>query len=189
MDLVAAISGRRTIRFYQQRPVEKEKLFNLIEAARMAPSAANAQPLRYVVVMQPELVAKLFAVTKWAGRVTPRRTPQAGVNAPPVFLAITCKANTDPQVDAGSAIAHLVLSAYAQGLGCCWIGAFDHAAADLILGLSENVRTLYLVAVGYPAEKPVRDDIPATGNVGYYLDNDDILHVPKYTVDALTEWR
>ncbi|MDD3119325.1 MAG: nitroreductase family protein, partial [Victivallales bacterium] len=119
-----------------------------------------------------------------------RRTPQWGVTAPPVFMAITAAAGGDwVQVDAGAAIVQLQLAAYALGLGCCWIGAFDHAAADRILQLSAGMRTVYLVAVGYPAESPVRDDIGGDGEVGYYLDAADILHVPKYTVDAITDWR
>jgi len=189
MDVLAAIKGRRTIRHFQQRPVERELLVQLIDAARMASSGANGQPLRYIVVQDRQLVENIFSTTRWALRVAPRRTPVIGGTAPPVFIAVTCASGSNPQVEAGAAIENLQLMAFSLGLGCCWIGAYDRIKADKFMALPENTATIYLVAVGYPAESPVTEDIQQDDDPGYYLDAENVLHVPKYSVETITEWR
>jgi len=188
MDLFEALKGRRTIRRFSQQSVEKEKLLGLVDAARLASSGGNLQPLRYIVVRDRVLVDQLFAVTQWAGMVKPRRNPELGKTSPPVFIAVTKKAGANPQVEAGASIQNMQLAAYGMGLGCCWIGAYDHHQADSILKL-EGVETIYLVAVGYPAEEPVLENVALTESIKYYLDDSDVLHVPKYLAEAITEWR
>lgn len=189
MDIAAAIKGRRTVRRFKQQPVEREKLYQLIDAARLASSGANRQPLRYVVVQDSCIVGQLFTTAKWALRVVPRRTPVLGVSAPPVFIVVTVDSGTNPQVEAGAAIENIQLMAFSLGLGCCWIGAYDRKTADKIIGLPESAESIYLVAVGYPDESPVSEDINLDADSGYYLDDNNVLHVPKYAVDAITCWR
>jgi len=188
MDLFMAIQGRRTVRKFEQRPVEKDKIMLLLEAARLASSGGNLQPLRYLVIQNPELVKKLLAVTQWAAQVKPHRDPIPGKTAPLMFIAVTKKAGSNPQVEAGAAIENLQLAAYGLGLGCCWIGAYDHRQADGILEL-KDMETIYLVAVGYPAEVPVLENVGRAGSIKYYLDDHDVLHMPKYRIEAITEWR
>lgn len=189
MELNDAIRGRRTVRRFQQKPVEKDKLHAMIEAARLASSGSNQQPLRYQVIQDAGLVTQLLSVTHWAGQVQPRRNPELGKTAPLVFIVVTKHSNANPQVEAGAAIQNMQLTAYAQGLGCCWIGAYDHKEADRILGLDARCESIYLVAVGYPGEAPVLENVGPDASIKYYLDDNDVLHVPKYTVEAITEWR
>ena len=75
------------------------------------------------------------------------------------------------------------------GLGTCWIGAYKKDEVQRILNLPEQQETIYLLAVGYPDETPVQEDIDIDESMKYYLDNDDVLHVPKLKVGAITEWR
>ncbi len=189
MDLVKAIKSRRTVRKFKQLQVDKDTLYNLIDAARLASCGANLQPLRYIVVQEQELVNNLLDQTNWAGNVKPRRNPIKGETAPLTFIVVTKKAGTNPAVDAGAAIENLQLMACGLELGCCWIGAYDHKAVDKILELDENTESIYLVAVGYPDETPVSEDIELDQPQKYYLDDNDVLHVPKYSVNAITEWR
>lgn len=184
-DLLA----RRTIRFFRQEMPKEDDLRAMLEAARCASSAANAQVLRYMVIRSPELAEKLFCCTAYAGLVKPRRSPVWGVNAARVYFAVLAPPERG-EADAGAALQSMEFAAWDRGLGCCWVGAFDHAEADRLLAPPEGLRTRYLMAVGYPAELlPVRDDIGADGSPAYYLDADDRLHVPKFTADALTVWK
>jgi len=163
----------------------------MVESACHAPSAANNQVLRYTIVRNPDLVQAVFYHTKYAGRVTPRRSPEWGVNAPSAFIAVSAVKNgpsISPMVyaDAGAALMSMQFSAVEEGLGCCWIGAFNAREVTEILAIDPSEQLIFLLAVGHPAEKPVEDTIEISESVAYYLDEYDCLHVPKYKVEAVT---
>ncbi len=183
------ILERRTVRFFEQKMPQEPDLRAMLEAARTAASASNAQVLRYMVIRTPDLSEKIFHCSAFAGRVKPRRNPVWGKNAALTYMAILAPEGKG-EADAGAAIQSMMFAAWERGLGCCWIGAFDHAEADRLLTPPAGLHVRYLLAVGYPAELlPVREDIPANGDPGYYLDDEDRLHVPKFTVNALTVWK
>ena len=152
MNVYEAIEKRRSIRAYKNRPVEQEKLDRILEAARQAPSASNRQEWRFVVVRDPELRQSLMAA---AGN-------QGFVGEAPVVIA--CCAETDNHVmrcgqlcypiDVAIAVDHLTLAAAEEGLGTCWIGAFNEREAKDILGIPESVRVVQLLTLGYPDTTP-----------------------------------
>ena len=189
MDVVKAIKSRRTIRRFKQLQVDKDTLSKIIDAGRLASSAANTQPLRYIVAQEQLLVEQLFELTHWAARVKPGRNPVKGISAPLTFIVIVQKSGGNALADAGAAIQNMQLMACALELGCCWIGAYDHKEADKLLELDEHTESLYLLAIGYPNESPVSEDISLEDDQAYYLDGKDVLHVPKYSVNAITQWR
>ncbi|NPV14408.1 hypothetical protein HPY86_05705 [candidate division WOR-3 bacterium] len=152
---------RRSVRKFSERPVEREKLALCLEAARIAPSADNGQPWRFLVfddaAKKQELAQAVFkgvfAVSKHFARA-------------PVLVALLLKesfvinrlgggtAGTPFQfIDAGIAGEHFVLAAAEQGLGTCWIGWFDTRALLKHLKLGPGYRAVALIAVGYPAEE------------------------------------
>jgi nitroreductase len=149
MDIYAAIRQRFSVRAYQAKPVEKEKLLRILEAARLAPSASNRQEWRFVVVTDQETRKRLSQAAR----------NQKFVGDAPVVIA--CCAETDNHVmscgqlcypiDVAIAIDHLTLAAVAEGLGTCWIGAFSEEQAREILGIPKNVRIVELLPLGYPA--------------------------------------
>ncbi|MBQ7178209.1 MAG: nitroreductase family protein [Victivallales bacterium] len=192
MDIFEAIRNRRTIRFFKQEPVSDEDLRGIVDAARLASCAANMQRLRFVVARTPGLVNDILAQTKWAGRVQPRRTPQAGETGPAAFIAITIP-DTAKDVhiyaDAGAAIQSMELEAWGRGLGCCWIGSVNIPEVEKLLEIGNGQKLLYVVAIGYPAEEPVSEDISSPEGIAYYLDENNKLHVPKLAVDAVTVWK
>eukprot|EP00828_Plagiopyla_frontata_P007892 TRINITY_DN13829_c0_g1_i2.p1 TRINITY_DN13829_c0_g1~~TRINITY_DN13829_c0_g1_i2.p1 ORF type:complete len:155 (-),score=16.81 TRINITY_DN13829_c0_g1_i2:51-515(-) len=104
MDVVKAIKCRRTIRRFKQFQVDKDTLGKIIDAGRLASSAANSQPLRYIVVQEKNLVEQLFDLTHWAARVKPGRNPVRGISAPLTFIAIVQKSGGSALADAGAAI-------------------------------------------------------------------------------------
>ena len=190
MNFDEVLKKRRTIRCFTQEEVSREKLLMLIDAARLAPSGGNMQPLRYLIIQDRKKAELVFGETAWAAFVKPGRTPEWGKNAPLTFILVTAPADAGKidYANAGAAVENMLLKAVDAGLGCCWLGAFDHKAVRKILDIPENRDLLYLVAVGYPDEEPVMEDIEGKSSTRYYLDDADVLHVPKYTVDSLADW-
>ncbi len=194
MNLSNAIKSRRTIRRYRQKPVDDKLLAELVDSARLAPSGGNMQQLRYVVVKTPEIVQKVFSHTGWGGHVRPKRSPEWGKTAPLAFIAVIASADNCANhkivyADAGAAVQNMLLKAVDLGLGTCWIGNFKEENVSPILGLKPDMKTMYLVAVGYPDENPVQEDIDAGTPTKYFLDDKDVIHVPKFKVDAIAIWK
>lgn len=190
MELQDAVRKRRTIRRFKQDPIVREDIEKLINAARLAPCGGNMQRLRYIVIQDDkELVNKVFGTTAWAAFVQPKRNPVPGKTAPVAFLALTCDKKQNPVADAGAAIQNILLTACELGIGCCWIGAYKQEMADEIIGLPEDQKSVFLVALGYPDESPVQEDIDLAEPTKYYLDENDVLHVPKFRTEEITEWR
>ena len=148
MDVYEAIKARKSVRAFEDRDVPEDVLMRLIEAARLAPSASNRQETRFVVVRDPETRRKLAVAAR----------NQKFVGEAPAVLA--CCAETDGHkmtcgqlcypIDVAIAMDHLTLCAVAEGLGTCWIGAFDEALVKGILGIPPEIRVVELMPIGYP---------------------------------------
>ena len=184
MEFDKLVRYRRTIRFYQNKKVPVSELMKLIDIARFAPSGSNKQPIRYIIIDNEETAHAIFDVTRYAGLISPRRSPEWGINAPRSFIAVTSAAGGSI-VDASAAIQNILLGAADNGLGCCWIGAFNKNEAKKILSIGDETDLHYLIAVGYPAEEPVYDDVKIGDSVAYYLDDNDRLHVPKLMAEEI----
>ncbi len=152
MDYYEVIRKRRSVRKYQDRDVEEDKLKRILEAARIAPSATNAQPWRFIVVRKKEVREKLKAAY-----------PQPWFWTAPVVICacgITSEAwrRSDGKsyldVDVAIAMDHLILAATAEGLGTCWIGAFEPFEIKRILNLPPGIEPIALTPLGYPAALP-----------------------------------
>jgi nitroreductase len=179
MGVMDTIRARRTIRFYEQRPIPVSDLRELVEAARLAPSGGNLQPLEYVLLHDQEVVSQIFPTLAWAGGVTPRRSPPEGKRpvAYVVFLINREVRSSGGEHDAAAAIENLLLAAWEKGIGGCWIGSVNRDEVRRILGIPDHLHIDSVVSLGYPAEQPVAED--TSGSVEYYLDDADTLHIPK----------
>jgi len=149
MDVYTAIRTRRSIRAYQQAPVEEEKIQRVLEAGRLAPSANNRQEWRFVVVRDEQTRHEL------AGAAHGQRF----VGDAPVVIVI-CTDDTDHMmpcghlsypIDLAIAADHMTLVAHEQGLGTCWIGAFDENRVKEILAIPDHMRVPILFPLGYAA--------------------------------------
>lgn len=191
MEFKELLKKRRTIRRFKQVQVFDKDIRYILDAARVVSCGANIQKLRYIVLQDKQLVKEVFENTAWAGLVSPYRSPEWEKNAPLTFIIVTSPRDAGGviQANAGAAVQSMEYAAADAGLGSCWIGAYKKDAVEKILGLPREQETLYLLAVGYPDEEPVQDDIDIDESMKYYLDDEDVLHVPKFKVDAITEWR
>ena len=152
MDVFEAIKTRRSIREYQEREVEEEKLQKVLEAGRLAPSAKNIQEWRFVVVRDKETREKLARAAR----------NQAFVAQAPVSIVgcaiitdyrMTCGQRAYP-IDLAIAVDHMTLVAVEEGLGTCWIGSFFEDQVKEILGIPEEVRVVTLLTLGYSSFQP-----------------------------------
>ena len=152
MNVMDAIKTRRSIRSYQDRPVEAEKLQQVLEAARIAPSASNSQDWKFIVVTDPQTRQSLVSACY----------NQAVVGQAPVVIA-ACSTNptrvmasgqSAAAVDLSIAVDHMTLAAVQLGLGTCWIGAFDASAVAKLLDLSAGIAVIHILPLGYPASSP-----------------------------------
>lgn len=150
MDVFDAIQNRRSVRKYRKDPVEDEKIIKCLEAARWAPSASNRQPWHFIVVKNENTRKKLADLHAY-GRF---------MKESPVVIIVLCDPKNHPKYymyDPCIATQNLLLAAYAQGLGTCWMGMvnvdFEEDMKEL-LDIPKSMRILCCVSMGYPAETP-----------------------------------
>ena len=149
MDFLKLAKDRFSVRDFASRPVEEEKLEKILEAAKVAPTAVNYQPQKLYVVKSPDAVARLAAIRPIFG-------------APMAIIIcydenISWKNSRDGghdsgEVDASIITTHMMMEAWEQGIGSCWIGAFSPAAVANAFGIPPNEHPVAILPLGYAAE-------------------------------------
>ena len=189
MDVYKAIIARRTIRKYKQKNIEIELLKKFINAGRRAPSAANLQPLRYMIVMNEKLKQRIFKNLKFARYLGAEGKPKAG-EKPVAYIIILNDMNISKNpatYDVGASAENITLSALAEGIGCCWIRSFNNKNLVKILNISPVHEIELVIALGYPAEISICEDIENNSSIKYYRDSVGTLHVPKRKLENIIE--
>lgn len=172
MDFSSLLTIRQSVRRYSDKAVEPEKIEQLIEAVRLAPSASNSQPWRLILVTEPELKNKVAEATYSPLVSFNTFVPQAPVLAvlvlekPKLITQIggRLKARDFPLIDIGIAAEHFCLQAAELGLGTCMLGWFDEPTVRNLLNIPKNRRIGLLIALGYSADPaaPPRSKIRKT---------------------------
>lgn len=166
-ELLNLIGMRQSVRAYADQPVEKEKLLRCIEAARLAPSACNAQPWKFIVVDNPGIKNKLADFTSSKVLGMNHFTKQAPVHVVIVreranftsTVGQVLKNKEYPLIDIGIATIQFCLQATAEGLGTCILGWFNEKEAKRLLHIPRNKRLELIITVGYPATDEIRRKI------------------------------
>ncbi len=149
MNFLELATQRSSVRNYQPKAVEKEKLMYVLEAARIAPSAANFQPWQFIVITEPDMLKSVQSLYHRAWLTT----------APTIIIALgdhkkgwrRAKDGKDfTDIDVAIAIDHLTLAATEIGLGTCWICNFDPEKCYSIFNIPENMEPIALISIGYP---------------------------------------
>ncbi|MDD3892786.1 MAG: nitroreductase family protein [Bacteroidales bacterium] len=159
------ISTRQSDRGYTNQPIEKEKLEKILESARIAPSACNAQPWKFIVVDDEEIKNKLADTTSSKILGMNHFTKQAPVHIVIVMESANLTSNFGslvkrkhfPLIDIGIAAEHICLAATAEGLGSCMVGWFDEAAVKKLLNIPKSKRPMLIITLGYPAKPEIRE--------------------------------
>jgi nitroreductase len=151
MKFLDLAKTRQSVRSFLNKPVEKEKLLYILESARVAPSAKNLQPWRFIVVQDKQILNKICTTYK-----------RDWLKEAPVIIVICGDHNVSWKrpdekdhcdIDTAIAIEHMVLAAAEQGLGTCWVCMFDAIACHKILNLSSHMEPIALLPIGSPANE------------------------------------
>jgi len=148
MELKDAIRRRESVREYIDKPVPEEKLRNVLEAARLAPSAMNSQPVKLVVVRDVKRRRELAHAANGQSFVAEAPVVIAAV-ATNTAHVMSCGIPSHP-VDLAICVSYMTLAAVDEGLGTCWIGAFSQEKVKNILGIPDKYRVVALLPLGYP---------------------------------------
>lgn len=150
MDVMDVIQKRYSCRRFTDRPISSEVLDELLQAARLAPSARNFQDWRFVVVTDPDMRQALCRQALRQDFV--RQAPVLIVACSNNPYMMRCGQRIGP-IDVAIALEHIVLAATARGLGTCWIGAFKPLNVRQILAIPSHIEVVDLLALGWPADE------------------------------------
>ena len=179
---------RRTIRRFKPDPVPRELLERMVNAARLAPSAANVQPLEFVVVEDTARKAEVFPALKWAAYIAPAGDPGPG-EEPAAYVVVLVNSKLREKMfeyDVGAAMENMILVALAEGVGACWMLSIDRDKLRAALGVPAEYRIDSVLALGYPAEEPAAEVMGESCR--YWKDAAGRLHVPKRALSTVVHF-
>jgi len=188
MSLYELILSRRSIRQFKPEPVSRSILEKLINAARLAPSGANLQPLEFVVVDEEEVRKRLFPCLRWAAYIAPEGNPQPG-HEPVAYVVVLVNLKLRKkgyERDVGAAVENMILAAWEERVGSCWIANADIEKIKDMLNVPEDYKVDSVLALGYPAEEPITEELKES--VKYWKDSKGRLHVPKRRLDDIVHF-
>lgn len=180
-DFLALVRDARSCRrFMENEPLTRDDLRWLVECARLAPSARNAQELRFITICHGQLLDRLFPLTRWAGALKDWNGPQAG-ERPTAFIAVMMPERGGDLLcyDAGIACQTIQLAATSRGWGACIIQSFDHKAVVDLLEPPAGLKISLLIGLGVAREKRVVAEMPEDGSFAYWRDDAGTHYVPK----------
>lgn len=177
MNTYEAVLGRRSIRRFTSKKVEREILKRCVNAGRLSPTGANLQPLKFITVTKD--LKAVFRCTNWAGYLEWEPSED---EMPRAYIAILKEKDKGSDIDVGAAVQSICLTAHEEGLGSCLLGAIDRDALKDILPIPEGYGLKLLVALGYPDE--VSETVEDSDSVEYYRDGE-VLKVPKKPLEEV----
>ena len=176
-DLI--LRSRSYRRFDEAHKINQEFLEQLINLARLSPTGANRQPLKFIPVCDPELCGEVFPSLQWAGYLKEWNGPEKGERPTAYIIIVGDKSVTENfGVDHGIAAQSIMLGAVEAGLGGCMIASVNRNDLRKTLKLSDSFEILLVLALGKPAETVIIEDMVG-GDVKYWRDSDSRHHVPK----------
>lgn len=179
MSFYEMVISRRSIRQFKPEPVSRDILEKIVNTARLAPSAANLQPLEFVVVDEEELRKQLFTCLKWAAYIAPEGNPKPG-HEPAAYIVVLVNSRVrdkEYERDVGAAVENMILTAWEEGIGSCWIVSAERNKIQEMLKIPKYYQIDSVLTVGYPDEEPMVEDMK--DSIKYWKDKNGRLHVPK----------
>jgi len=165
-------------RFHEEQQVETETLRELVNLARLSASAGNMQPLKYILVNEPERATEVFEHLRWAAYLKDWPGPREG-HRPPAYIVVMgdTSITRNFHCDHGIAAQSILLGAVDRGLGGCIIGSIDRKGLMEALSVDKRYEVLLVIAIGHPKEVVVLTE--AKGDIKYWRDEKGMHHVPK----------
>lgn len=183
-DLV--VQSRSCRRFDEGHVVERATLEGLVDLARLSPSAANLQPLKYTLSCDSETNARIFPHLAWAGYLKDWPGPAEG-ERPSAYIVVlgNTKITRNVGCDHGIAAQTILLGATERGLAGCMIGLIDRENLRTTLDIATQYDILLVIALGKRREQAVIEQIGDQGDIKYWRDDEGVHHVPKRSLEDL----
>jgi nitroreductase len=181
MEFIEIVKKNRSCRRYDEsKAITKETLIDLVNIARLTPSAQNLQPLKYIIAAEPEMCGKIFQTLFWAGYLTDWAGPEPG-QRPSAYIIILSDREISKAVkwDHGIAAQTILLGAASKGFAGCIIGSANKDQLRSSIKIPDQYEIELVIALGYPKEKIIIEDIENGESIRYYRDQEGNHHVPK----------
>lgn len=183
-DLIIKNRSYRT--FHEKMPVERETLIELVDLARLSASAANKQPLKYILSTDPKRNALIFPNLAWAAYLRDWPGPAEGERPSAYIIVLRDNDIGDPaKCDHGIAAQSILLGAVEKGLGGCIIASVRRKNLTELFNIPPQFEILFVIALGKPKEHVVIEMVDDSGDVKYWRDGDGIHHVPKRSLEDI----
>jgi nitroreductase len=180
------LKNRSYRRFYQDHPIDRETLRELVDLARLSSSGGNLQSLKYLLSCEPELNGRIFETLAWAGYLKEWDGPVEG-ERPGGYIVVFLDRSiaTTPFWDHGLAAQSILLGAVERGLGGCMFGNVNKEKLALVLGIADHLEILMVIALGKPKEEVRLVPLGPDGDVKYYRDANGVHYVPKRALNGI----
>lgn len=179
-------NSRSIRRFHGDRKIEEGQLKELVDLARLTPSGANKQPLKYIVTCNENVNEEIYKTLGWAGYLNDWDGP-IPTERPTGYIIMLRDNNITKAMtfDEGIAAQTIFLGAREMGLGGCFIGNLKRNELRRVLEISEDYEISLVVALGYPKEEVVVDEIDKDMDIKYWRDERQVHHVPKRKLEYI----
>ncbi len=183
-DLIKA--NRTCRRFDEQHRITPATLLELVDLARLSASAANLQPLKYILSCAPATNAKIFECLTWAYYLKNWPGPEPG-ERPAAYLVMMNDTRISKALDCDHGIAaqSILLGAREKGLAGCMLAAVNRPKLSTVLNIPEPLEIKLVLAIGKPKETIVIDNLDAEGDIRYWRDDNSVHHVPKRRLEDI----
>ena len=180
------LKNRSYRRFNQETSIDHETLRQLVDLARLTGSAANLQPLKYILSCDSEGNTAIFPTLRWAGYLKDWDGPVEG-ERPPAYIIILNDTSISKSAgcDHGIAAQSILLGAAELGFGGCMIGSIQRTELGEALNIPDQFEILLVIALGKPAERIEIESVGTKGDIRYWRDDKGIHHVPKRSLDEI----
>lgn len=181
-DLI--LKNRSYRRFHQDKSISEETLAELIDLARLSPSARNAQPLKYITSNKPEVNNTIFTYLSWAGYLSNWHGPEEG-ERPSAYIIMVNDTTISSNFfsDNGIASQSILLGAVEKGLGGCIIGSVERLQLQRALDIPAQYKIVQVIALGHPKEQVVIEELDKDHK--YWRDMKEVHHVPKRSLNDI----
>lgn len=187
--LIDSMKNTRSYRRFRQEPAPSmHDLEKLIDIARLTPSTANKQPLKFILVTDKQALSEVFSCLSWAGYLKDWEGPSLDERPTGYIIILGDSAlSKSPGIDAGLAAQSIILGAQEQGFGTCLLAAVNRPRLREVLDIPESLEILLVTALGTPGEEIRLTSVDSTGDIRYWRDEEGIHYVPKRSRDQLIE--